>query len=314
MATILGVPRACNTKVGYTGQPTCDTKIQKLTMLILAYDGFVIPAAELTTFEDALAYLQAATIAALPKNRVYPIKTVEGLTDNTEAAEVIKSGYGNPQYSNEKPHTFEIDTENLGIGYYKNLRKFKGQKNLRAFWVDTTFIGGQKNANGDLVPFECTFDAKQVKVGDGGGTITKNMVDFSLKRATALSDDIEQIVFDEDYDLANDLYGVLGVELSSPAAWVVKAKEMITKSDLYDSYADALAVTGAWKATNAVTGAVIAVSTVVKSATYKGWTITLATVTAADITLVDPTALAAINVGSTTAGGYETEGGVRLGE
>jgi len=314
MATILGVPRACNTKVGNTGQPSCDTKIQKLTMLILAYDGFKIPASSLITFEDALAHLRAATIAALPKNRVYPIKTVEGLTDNTEASEVIKSGYGNPQYSNEKPHTFEIDTENLGIGYYKNLRKFKGQKNLRAFWVDTTFIGGQKNANGDLVPFECTFDAKQVKVGDGGGTITKNMVDFSLKRATALSDDIEQIVFDEDYDLANDLYGVLGVELSSPAAWVVKAKEMITKTDLYDSYADALAVTGAWKATNAVTGAAIAVSTVVKDIVNKGWTITLATVTAADITLADPAALAALNVGSSTAGGYETEGGVRLGE
>lgn len=314
MGTILGVPKACNTKVAHTGQASCDFKIQKLVMLVLAYDGFKVPASELTTFADTLAYLQDATIAALPKNRVYPIKVIEGYTDNTEAAEIIKSPYGNPQYSNEKPHTAEIDTENLGIGYWKNLRKFKGQKNLRAFWVDTTFIGGQKNADGDLVPFECTFDAKQVKVGDGGGTITKNMVDFSLKRSTALSDDLEAVAFDENYDLGNDIYGVLGVELTSPAAWVVKAKTMVGKEDLYDSYADALKVTGAWKATNATTGAAIAVSAVEKSVANKGWTITLATVTAADITLADPAALAALNVGSSTAGGYETEGGVRLGE
>lgn len=314
MSTILSVPRACNTKAGNTGQPSCDTKIQKLTMLILAYDGFKIPASELTSFEDALAYLQSATIAALPKNRIYPIKTVEGLTDNTEAAEVIKSGYGNPQYSNEKPHSFEIDTENLGIGYYKNLRKFKGQKNLRAFWVDTTFIGGQKNAAGDLVPFECTFDAKQTKVGDGGGAITKNMVDFSLKRSTALSDDIETIVFDEDYDLANDLFGILDVELSSPAAGVVVAKTMISKENLYDSYADALAVVGAWKAIDAISGAALTVSAVTKNTTYKGWNITFTGGTVADIALANPAALAALNVGSSTAGGYETEGGVRLGE
>jgi len=314
MGTLLGVPRACTTKVAHTGQPSCDFKIKKLTMLVLAYDGFKVPASELTDFNDTLAYLQEATIAALPKNRVYPIKVIEGYTDNTEAAEVIKSAYGNPQESNEKPHTAEIDTENLGIGYWKNLRKFKGQKNLRAFWVDTEFIGGQKDSDGNLVPFECTFEAKQTKVGDGGGAITKNMVDFSLKRATALSDDLEAIAFPEEMDLANEIYGVIGVELTSPAAWVVKAKTMIGKEDLYDSYSDALAVTGAWKAVNAVTGAAIAVSTVVKSVANKGWTITLATVTAADITLVDPTALAALNVGSTTAGGYETEGGVRLGE
>jgi len=314
MGTILGVPKACSTKVAHTGQDSCDFKIDKLTMLILAYDGFKVPASELTDFADTLAYLQEKSIAALPKDRCYPIKVIEGYTDNTEAAELIKSPYGNPQKSNEKPHTAEIDTENLGIGYWKNLRKFKNQKNLRALWVDTAFIGGQKNADGDLVPFECTFEAKQVKVGDGAGSITKNMVDFSLKRATSLSDDLEAVAFDENYDLSNDIYGILGVELTSPAANVVVAKTAISKENLFDSYAAALAVIGAWKLTNTITGQLITSGvTVAQSPTYKGWIFTGITVPT-DFELTNPAALAAINVGSSTAGGYETEGGVRLGE
>ena len=311
--SIIGKPRACNTKNANTGQATCDTKIQKLTMLLLARDGFAIPASETTSFEDVLAYLQTATLAADPKKRIYPIKTIQGYTENTEAADTIKSGFGDPIGRNEKPHSYEVDLNYLGIGHHKRLRRFNEDETLRAYWVDTTFIGGQKNSAGDFVPFEVFFNLRQVTVGNGADAITKSVVDLSFKRPTALTDDMEQIVFDEEIDLKNELYGCLDVTLSSPASMVVKANISISNVDLYDSYSTQLATPSAWICTDALTGQIVTPTSVTVSATNKGWTFAGLT-GLVDVKLVDPTALAALNVGSTTSGGYETEGGVRLGE
>lgn len=315
MATLLGVPRACGSKSRNTGQAQCDVKLQKMTMLLLCKDGFKIPASELTSDADVLAYLQDATIAPLVKNRVFPIKTIKGYTENTEQAEIIKYGFGDFAGRNEKAVSFEIDSEYLGIGHYKRLRAWLDDKSTRAFIVDTTFIGGETNADGDLVPFEASFNPRQVTIGNGADAVTKTMIDFALRNPKALTDDLMPYQFEDGTStLFNDLFGCLDVRLTSPSAYVVKANVAIDNSDLYDSYADALAVVGAWKGVNAINGAAVAITAVVKNPTYKGWTLTITGNPVCDVTLADPAALAAINVGSSTAGGYETEGGVRLGE
>jgi hypothetical protein len=259
--------------------------------------------------------LQEQTLNPDPKKRFYPFKAVEGFTDNTAAPEVKKSGYGNVIETDEKPFDFQIEAENIGIGYWKNIRRFRGQAGLCAYWIDTTFIGGQKAVNGDFLPFDAQFDALQPKAGVKGGEVTKTMINLSFKDEKALSDNLSAIVFPIDVDLKRELFGVTGVELSSPSPLLgtVKAVEAISKTDLYDIYADALAVPAAWKAIEPLTGAVLAITTVTKNPTLKAWNIDHAGAQA-DVTLASPEALAALNVGSATAGGFEAEQSVRLGE
>lgn len=309
---IINVPIGCVTGAGNTAIPSCGVSIDHLKGLFLCFDGFEIPNASLTDFATALAYLQTKTLAANLLERLYPLSIIEGCTNNTAAPEKKNSGYGNTQYTAEQPHQFELELENVGIEYFKRLRRWNGRKDLKVYWIDTEFIGGHQTSTG-FAPIEASLFVKQVMPGNIAD-YTKYMADLELKNPKSLTDLLDTIAIPEGYDLESEVNGVTGISLTSPAAWVVKAQAAISKEDLYDKYADALAVTGAWKATNALTGAIIAVSTVVKSAANKGWTITLATVTAADITLADPAALAALNVGSSTAGGYESEGGVRLGE
>ena len=119
--SIIGKPRACNIKNANTGQASCDTKVQKLTMLLLARDGFAIPASETNSFEGVLAYLQQATLAKDPKKRIYPIKTIQGYTENTEAADTIKSGFG------------IVDMESAEISdYFPEFFKLKEQCKFRS--------------------------------------------------------------------------------------------------------------------------------------------------------------------------------------
>lgn len=314
MASLLGVPRACGIKSGNTGQATCDIKLDKIVMLLLCKDGFKVPASELGSDVDVLAYLQEKSIAALPKDRLFPFKTIKGYTENTEAAEIIKYGFGDFAGRNEKAVTFEMDSEYLGVGHYKRLRAWLDDKSTRAFVITTSSIHGEKDKDGNLVPFEANFNPQQVKIGNGADAVTKTMVDIAFRNPKAFSDDLNGYQFEDGTSsLFNELFGCVDLRLSTPSSFVVKANVAISNLDMYDEYADALAVVGAWEMKNAITGAVVPITSVVKNPTYKGWTI-LPNATPCDIKTVNPAALAALNVGSTTSGGFETEGGVRLGE
>ena len=55
----------------------------------------------------------------------------------------------------------------------------------------------------------------------------------------------------------------------------VKNSSLGNDINLYATYADALAVVGAWTAKNLATGAAIGVTAVVKDAVLEGWTVTL---------------------------------------
>ena len=314
MSTILNYPRSVAAAYGNTGQPSANVSLDKLVGLILTTDGYEIPLASLATWEDALAYLQDSTLAPNKKDRAFPVMFVEGLTDNTPEANKVMSGYGNIKKIVENPFQASAEMENLGIEWFKNLRKFKDMKNLRGYWVDTTFIGGELTSTG-LKGFECSFMVGNPKIGNGKDSTTDYAAAIEFRNPTALTDDINVIVYPKGVNIKNELFGCLDVELSSPTLNVVKAVEKISKVDMYDNYADELAVVGAWVATDSLTGRAIAISGVAKNTTYKGWTITHAAATGDTIiTLASPDVLAGLNVGSATAGGYEAESGVSLGE
>lgn len=314
MGQELGVPLSALKTTGNTGIPSNDVKLDKIVGLLLCKKGFKVPAMDTKDFNNTIAYLQSKTIAADPNDRLYPILNFMSATDTTEAATVVKSGYGYKKGYNEQSQSFDVDLKYIGIGAFKNLRQWVGAEDVCAYIVDTTFIGGRKNSAGDFLPFEIDFTVKQPKIGNGKDTVTETMAEVIFRDSESLTSKIVPFVFDKnDFDASTELIGCLDLVVSKVNNTTVKVFTKVSHSDLYDKYSTQLAVAGAWKVVDAVSGAIKTGWTVAVSAANKGWAFTGLT-GVNDIYLVDPTALAALNVGSETAGGFECEEAARLGE
>lgn len=316
MGTIIGVPLSAVKTTGNTGIAKRDIKLHKMVGIFLAQKGFKIPAAECTNFNDVVAYLQEKTIAANPNERLYPINEILGYTETTEAPTVVKSALGMQKGYNENPQTFDLDIRYNGIGHYKSIRQWLFANDAVAYILDSNAILGKfDKKTGDFLPYDVAFTPKQVKYGNGKDTATETMVELQIKDATALSDKAEGITFEADeFTAANELFGCLDLAVEKVNSTTVKVFQKVSRTDMYDQYSTALAVIGAWKITDAVTGnEVTSGVTVATAPASKGWAFTGLT-GVVDISLVDPTALAALNIGSSTAGGFECEEVARLGE
>ena len=295
----LNYPLNCSTGVGNTGLPSCTINLEQLTGLLLTFDGFKIPAASLTDFDTMFAYLQAATLNADPNMRIYPLNIIEGLTDNTAAPEKKMSGYGNTKGIVEQTHQFEVELESHGIHFYKNLRKWNGRKNVRAYWVDKGFIGGYKDSNGDLQPMELDIFFKQVKPGNVAD-ITKYMCEVELKDEKALTDNLDGMAIPEGFKVKNEIFGLTDVELSGTGGVLsatVTGVMAISKEDFVSKFADEFAnqdviVDGADAAITSVSNGNLLISQLT-AGVHK-------------IKLVSPSNLADIGIGSATSGGYES--------
>lgn len=300
MATILGVP-SCSQSWGNTGQPSCDFKIEKLNHLMVSFDTFAVPAASTTTWATFLAYLQAGTLAAID-DRLFPIKKVMANENATEAPAKMTSGYGITTKVTEKPHQFNIELENLGIEFFKRLRKFNKSKKLRVFWVDDTFIGGKTNTAGDFLGMECSWHLNQVMPGNVAD-YTKYILQLELTDPGALTDNLIPVGFPEGFDFEVEFGGITDVTLTGTGgsgSATVTAATSIAKEDFITLYATELLETGMWlingvPATLPPGGIVNGVATfvIVGARTYT-------------IALNTPALLAVEGIGSSTAGGFES--------
>lgn len=295
----------CSKKFGNVGQPACAVKLDHLVGFILTFDGFEIPNAKLGTFDDAIDYLQKASVAS-GRDRIFYIPKVFGNEDNTPEPDVKKSGYGFLVKTDEMPHEFTIEHEDLGIEFHKRLRRFRNRKDLRVYWIDTTFIGGQQTTTG-LKGFECSFMAKQVKVGIKGGDYTLYKSTLQIQDPTALTDKLSTILLPEDFDLSVELGAILDVDVTATGGVLsatTQAKTSISKTDLYALYSTELANPLAWVCTNS-SGVIVPASAVVKDDSAKGWVLTLPA-GVYTISLANPTVLVGLGVGSFKSGGYES--------
>lgn len=307
----INVPLCAGNRSANTGVPSCGVSIDHLAKLIVCRQGFEIPLASCTDFETELAYLQAATLANNPMVRIFPV-TVKGVTDDTEEPAESMFGFGDTSYYSEKTPKFTIELANNGIEYHKQLRAFNEWKDAAIYWVDTTFIGGNLTSTG-FAPLKATVKAMQVKTGNSQEP-TAYTLKVSLKHPKALTDLLETIAIPAGVDLNDDLHGLTDVTLSLLGTNTVGVTTKISKTNLYDSYADELAVVGAWTLKNNVTGAAVTVTSVTKDEARKGWVLAYTNVNPVTAYLAAPAALAALNVGSATSGGFEAESGVSLGE
>ena len=295
----INYPLNCNTGVGNTGLPSCTINLEQLTGLLLTFDGFKIPAACLTNFDTMFAYLQAATLNSDPLMRIYPLNIIEGLTDNTAAPEKKMSGYGNTKGVIEQTHQFEVELESHGIHFYKNLRKWNGRKNVRAYWVDKGFIGGYKDSNGDLQPMALDIFFKQVKPGNVAD-ITKYMCEVELKDEKALTDNLDGMAIPEGFKVKNEIFGLTDVELSGTGGVLsatVTGVMAISKEDFISKFAGELTmgtnflVNGTPTNPTSISNGVAMFN--LAAGTYK-------------IKLGHPGLLEVHGIGSATSGGYES--------
>lgn len=295
----INYPLNCNTGVGNTGLPSCTINLEQLTGLLLTFDGFKIPAASLTDFDTMFAYLQTATLNGDPLMRIYPLNIIEGLTDNTAAPEKKMSGYGNTKGIIEQPHQFEVELESHGIHFYKNLRKWNGRKNVRAYWVDKGFIGGYKDSNGDLQPMELDIFFKQVKPGNVAD-ITKYMCEVELKDEKALTDNLDGMAIPNGFKVKNEIFGLTDVELSGTGGVLsatITGVMAISKEDFVSKFSEDLLEIGVWL----VDGVTEEPASILNGNVL--FTLTAGT---HKIKLFSPYDLSEINIGSPTSGGYES--------
>ena len=295
----LNYPLNYSTGVGNTGLPSCTINLEQLTGLLLTFDGFKIPAANLTDFDTMFAYLQTATLNADPLMRIYPLNIIEGLTDNTAAPEKKMSGYGNTKGVTEQTHQFEVELESHGIHFYKNLRKWNGRKNVRAYWVDKGFIGGYKDSNGYLQPMELDIFFKQVKPGNGAD-ITKYMCEVELKDEKALTDNLDGMAIPEGFKVKNEIFGLTDVKLSGTGGVLsatVTGVMAISKEDFVSKFSGDLLANGPWL----VDGASKDPDSIINGNVL--FTLTAGT---HKIKLASPSALKLFSIGSLTSGGYES--------
>lgn len=300
MANILGKPIACTTKTPNVGQPNgCVNKLGFVNGLILTFDGFEVPLAKLASFAETMTYFQEQSLAENPIDRCYFIPFLEGWTDNTPAPEEKKTPFGNLQAVTEQPIVVDVEFEDLGIEFYKNLRGFNDRKDVRIFTISTTVIGGEKTDTG-WRGFEGEMFSLQVKTGTVTGDYNKYTGKVTLKDAGALTDNIVPVAIPKGYVIKNNLGGIRDVVLSATATSghvLVSAVIAGTYEDFNTKYAAEISAAAVYS----VNGTPVTPTSVVDG---------IATLTATSgevkVKLVSPDDLVVAGIGSKIKGGFES--------
>ena len=297
--------------LGNTGAPSgAVAKLGYSIGHLIHPDGVSFTPAQLASFAAFLAAAQAATLAEQSK-RLFPVLTVQGSTNDTTAPEAKKAPYGDTVEYTENPQIFNYELENLGIGWWANVRKFNGRTDLRVILIDEKALHGELDADGNFQGFEANVTFLQV-VPSVKTDYTKYNEKVELKDPTALSDNCHSIEIPAGVSIKNKINGLTDVDLiaGTPALGVVtiQALKSISRQSMYETYADELAKVGAWKITNAATGEAIVPTGVTKNVAAAGWDIAYTQDgVEAIITGATPADLAALApaVGTASAGGFE---------
>lgn len=303
----------CLVNSGNTGIGSCPFDPKNIVAAILTPKGY-----ELT--HTKLASLKASLIAdaALDDKtlRIYPIGNFVDNTDASESLTVQSTNYGFKFPVREGVNDWSFHYVDGGLTLHQQMRKFNGSGHDFLF-VDAQnrILGTEGSTSGALkaIP-NVYFWAHPWKANDG----TK-VAEYTLQFVfpPRFINDFVSFV-EADFDVISSVLGLVAVKLVSPyhnavaGSYNVKA---LVPDNLYESFADELAATGLWSATNE-SGGVITISGVTKDATFSGWVLAL---NIADpdypsagghvlINLKAPSVLAAAGVE-----GYESSGAVRIG-
>lgn len=262
-----------------------------------------------------LAAFLPSLLADNPQQRSYPIQNIVEITDNTtKPAMQTFPGDGSQVVAGENAYTMTYRWVDGGFCLLHSLRQSKST--TKAFFVIDSF--------GQLIGTDAGLD-------DAGNGLIKGIIGYNYTNPftwattnaavatydTMLSFRPEQVNENiKILDFANNgglgylssLEGLFNVGISqgaAPTVTTISVKAEVLgcgSADLYDLYADDLAVAGAWKIRRQDNGGTVPITAVAKEAGFNGWQLTFAAIAGSalavpvNVGLAGPTELDGLDV------------------
>jgi len=281
MATLLNNPTCPVNAVGNTAMPDCIIDPKKIVGLILIPNTKTFSNADLTSglVSALVTYCQADSVNA----RGYPVFGLAGIEDKTGDVVISESGYGVRKVIRDPRYHFVFDVVKGGLGRHLKLRNFN-KTNRKVLFVDYDGnIYGVKTGTAaapTLTGFTCDFFYANPWKPTDGSKAPEYKIQVALSKPKELNESIG--IYFQTTDVEETVKGVMDVDLletgaKTNATFKFKASTNLEGIDLFDTYADALPTAGAncLNVVNKSTGAAITVSSIVKDATNKLWTVTI---------------------------------------
>ncbi len=235
--------------------------------------------ADSTAFQTA--YTAAVKLAKGSAAKLFPFPEIQGITNNQEANTEGTLGLGLKFILREGKPAYSFDVV-VGTALERKLRKFNKQTVPVYITDDANQVHGRKLANGNYAGHTALIFVSGKPFSDGNSVETERaQVIVSFTSATDLFDN--DYIMPIDFDI-NSVTGLLDVEFTEPSAHVSNAYKVVANIEtgkigqpikVYDTYADEFEDEGLWTAfTGATFSTALTITSVVKDATNKGWTVT----------------------------------------
>ena len=286
---------------GNTGKTAGDVRMgrPKAFLFTRAKEFTEAERADSESFEAALE--AAMLLSRTSLNKVFPFSGFREADGGVGDPNVGTLGDGYEEVLNESLPKFTLK-HTAGVAQTQSLVAFNGW-NDKVFVVDDkNILWGVKTSGNGVKGFSVGSLYANPPAFGNTGAINVNLVKITFGTLEEFKSGLVALKLDFN---VTDLVSIVDVQLeevddAAGYAFTIGAKTKYAGTDIYESFADLLAVTGAWKITKVSDGSNVAVDTVTKDATNKGWVVTaddttpIATGTELKIELVDPTALAAL--------------------
>ena len=281
------------------GKPKgCTLTLENVSGFIIVFDGFKIPFSELSSHDSMLTYLQEQSMNSNPENRLYYVSMLNDFTDSTSKAEKKISGTGVLTGVSETPHLFDLEIENLGIEFFKRLRRFNLRNDICVYPITDDLIGGKLNADGDFLPIKAKFYTNIPTFGKITADPTKYTACVGFTNPKALVEKLDAIKLNVilPYELAG-LTDLTVTATDNVDSICIEISESLTGRNFITNYYSEL------KANNCifVDGVAKKIDTIQNGKGY----INNVIYGSHTVSLISPYALAQFGIGSLNKGGYE---------
>lgn len=289
---------------GNSGFPITKYPLDVLQGYILVPQGWKIPAASLISATAALDFLQEAIYQGRA-SRIFPIGPIQEFEPQNTDRQQETSNLGFVRTTQDGKTGFRFGFWNGGLEYWKSISAFDGT-DMNVLLVDKkgTIIGTYvKNATDEKEIYGLSQTDYAVSPFNWavGSTGPKFFTDIQLADDTELSSAAAAINLGVSvFSVLNGLVDVELVDAESSTTGVIHVKIVADggNTDIYDTHADALAVSGAWDIKDHADGTTpVVVASVAKVPAKKAWALTLTTPPAAvDATLKDTVTLNGLTI------------------
>lgn len=251
--------------------------------------------------------LQAAVVEE-PAKRIYPIWKFDEVADNSEQLTVNTSGYGTKKPGREGDYEWSFTLLEAGMCFQKRLRTLNNLKGYKVVFFDKQHVmwGTQNLTNNGLKGYSYSYiHAEKLKINDG----SKDAIyvwRVSLYKPEELNDNFSflKLEVDPEESVKGNIDVTVTQLATSSGHVIVGVKTRCDDTDLYETYADDMAVEGAFVCKDSG-GTVIDLGSVTKDNALKGWNLAGAGI--ATVSLATPKALAALGVGGGSESGFESD-------